>query len=204
MLTKVPLDKNTIDIGAYLESVLLSNTCKHDLFVLEQQNFFKNHIPEFQKLKSVPQNKQNSSNALHHSILVASNVQNIPELKWASLLHDIGKIQYKMKIDGSYEFNNHEYIGATISKQILRRFKIHKAGDICHLIRYHSHPLDYQRQPNWKLSTIKNFYAKHGHLSFWLIDLAIADKISSSGQSFYLEPLYKLKTTLQEIYGAGS
>jgi poly(A) polymerase len=193
---------NFKDIALTVEQALLAENCKQELFKLEQKNFFAHHIPEIHKLQSVPQNKQRSSNALHHSILVATNVQNIPELKWAAFLHDIGKIQYKISADGSFEFFNHEYNGSKIAKQILKRLQISKSGDICHLIRYHSHPLDYQRQPNWKLSTIKNFYEKHRHLSFWLIDLAIADKIASSGQSTYLEPLYKLKTTLEEMsYG---
>jgi hypothetical protein len=72
-------------------------------------------------------------------------------------------------------------------------------GDICHLVRYHSHPLDYQRQPNWKMSTVKRFCETHGALSAMLVDLAIADKISSSSNSEYLEELYKLRKMVEEI-----
>jgi len=186
-------------VGQALERILLSDNCKQTLFMLDQRHFFDTFLPELAALKKVPQTKQNSTNAFHHSLLVASSVPKNRVVKWAALLHDIGKANYKVNHDGSLWFRNHEYEGAMDAKHILKRMKIHEGGNICKLVRYHSHPLDYQRQPNWKKETIQNFCDKHKDLATSLVDLAIADKISSSSNPDYLESLYHLKITVEEI-----
>ena len=190
-------------MGEALERVLLDNRCSELLFMLDQHHFFDIFIPELAALKKVPQHKHNSSNALHHSILVAKNVQDVPILKWAALLHDIGKAKYKTDASGKMYFRNHEYNGSLDARGLLKRMSVSNKGDICRLIRYHSHPLDYQRQPNWKMSTVKRFCDKHEHLSTMLVDLAIADKISSASKSEYLEDLYKLRKMVEEIQYVG-
>jgi poly(A) polymerase len=186
-------------VGKQLEEVLIGSDPKQTLFELDSKGFFQIFIPELHKLKSVPQHKQNSQDAFHHSILVVHHASSDRIVKWAALLHDVGKSNYKVNFDGSLQFRHHEYEGSVIARDILGRFKISKPGEICKLVRYHSHPLDYQRQPNWKIATVKNFCEKYQELAPHLVDLAIADKISSSSNSLYLEELYKLKIMVEEI-----
>jgi putative nucleotidyltransferase with HDIG domain len=186
-------------IGGKLQEILLAPNCKELLFNLDNCGFFDAIIPELADLKKVPQHKQNSRNALHHSVLVVQNVPDNPVLKWAALLHDIGKIYYKVNSDGTLNFRNHEFTGAKLSKGILKRMKIKNSGDICRLVQFHSHPLDYQRQPNWRNDTVRKFVDKYNHLASLLVDLAISDKIASSGKSEYLEPLYALRHMIGEI-----
>jgi poly(A) polymerase len=186
-------------LGASLQEIMLAPNCKETLFHLDNARFFNTMIPELSELRQVPQHKQHSKDAFHHSVLVATYVPDHPVLKWAALFHDIGKIHYRTNSDGSLNFLGHESYGAKLAKGIFKRMKIKQAGDICRLIQFHSHPLDYQRQPNWRNETVKRFVDKYEHLSGFLIDLAIADKIASSGQSDYLEPLYTLRHMVAEI-----
>lgn len=186
-------------IGESFSRALLSDQVEDKLFTLSRTIFFSIFIPELSDLEKVPQHKQKSKNALHHSLVVATKVTDNPILRWAALLHDIGKGQYKTDVQGKVSFRNHEHIGSVNAKGLLKRLSIPNKGDICKLIRYHSHPLDYQRQPNWKMSTVKRFCEKHEHLSVMLIDLAIADKIASSSQSDYLEDLYELRKMVEDI-----
>lgn len=182
------------------QRILLNADKKGAIFDFAQTRFFEIFIPELNELKKVPQNKQNSDNAFHHSLMVVSNVVANPVLKWAALLHDIGKTKGETDITGNIvSFRNHEYESFLLAKNILKRSKIGNKSDISYLVRFHSHPLDYQRQPNWKMSTIKRFCEKHGSLSIMLIDLAIADKISSSSKAEYLEQLYELRKMVGEI-----
>jgi len=194
-------DRGTLKVlGAALEFKLCEEEKPSELLHhLSDVGFFAKFIPELEDLNKVPQHKQNSSNAFHHSLVVCNNVVRKPMMRWAALFHDIGKSRFKTRADGSLDFRNHEYEGSEITRNILKRFKVRGAGNICTLIRFHSHPLDYQRQPNWKITTVKRFCEKHGELALPLIDLAIADKIASSSQSAYLEPLYNLRIMVEEI-----
>lgn len=188
-----------VEVGRQFNEKLLQDKSYHDLDLLDQVGFFKIFMPELHALKNIPQTKQNSKDAFHHSLTVVQHVMCNPILKWAALLHDIGKAHFRTSANGSFDFRGHEFNGAKLAKGLLRRMDIKGSGDIYKLIQFHTHPLDYQRQPNWKLETVKNFVNKYEHLAQPLIDLAIADKISSSSKSEYLEELYKLKNMVQEI-----
>jgi len=188
-----------IKIGEKFTGILLQENSYHDLDVLDQIGFFPIFIPELNALKNIPQTKQNSKDAFHHSLTAVQHVIPSQTLKWAALLHDIGKAHFRTTAKGEFDFRGHEFNGAKLAKGILRRMDIRGSADIYKLIQFHTHPLDYQRQPNWKLETVKNFIHKYEHLAKPLIDLAIADKISSSSKSEYLEELYKLKNIVDEI-----
>lgn len=63
-----------------------------------------------------------------------------PLVKFATLLHDIGKVDtYKVASDGNVTFYNHEVVGASIAKQICRRFNFSndQLNKIYRLIRWH-------------------------------------------------------------------
>jgi len=63
-----------------------------------------------------------------------------PLVKFATLLHDIGKVDtYKVASDGNVTFYNHEVVGANIAKGISRRFNLsnEQANKIYRLIRWH-------------------------------------------------------------------
>lgn len=191
--------KELIAVAHSFEQILIQEDSKPKLFHLDDLGFFEVFLPEIYALKKIPQSKQNSKNAFHHSLTIVDLVESDPMLRWAALLHDIGKANFSYREDGSLDFRNHEYEGFKLARNIVKRYKISRAGDICTLVRYHTHPLDYQRQPNWKMTTVKNFADKYGELAGALVDLAIADKMASSSNPMYLEDLYKLKTMVREV-----
>jgi len=188
-----------VEIGSKITGVLMGPNCKASLLRLDQLGLFNIFIPELTALKKIPQNKQNSKDAFTHSLIVADQIKADPMLKWAALLHDIGKAHYRTNPNGGFDFRGHEFNGAKLAKGILKRMKVSHSGDIYKLVQFHTHPLDYQRQPNWKMTTVNKFVEKYEHLSQPLVDLAIADKIASSNKADYLEELYKLKQMIEEI-----
>ena len=63
-----------------------------------------------------------------------------PLVKFATLLHDIGKVDtYKIAKDGNVTFYNHEVVGANVAKQICRRFNLsnEQTNKVYNLIRWH-------------------------------------------------------------------
>lgn len=186
-------------IGVQFTRLLCDKECFDNLLRLNQLEFFEIFIPELADLKGIPQHKQESKDAFYHSILVASKINYTPMLRWAGLLHDIGKANYTRGPKGELDFRGHEFHGSKLARGILKRMKIKQVGDICRLVQFHTHPLDYQRQPNWRTETIVKFADKYEHLAISLIDLAIADKIASSNNGNYLEPLYELRVMIEDI-----
>lgn len=65
---------------------------------------------------------------------------NDPLVKFATLLHDIGKVDtYKIAKDGNVTFYNHEVVGAHIAKQICKRFNLSndQTNKVFNLVRWH-------------------------------------------------------------------
>src|SRR3989304_5819403 len=81
-------------IGNIFTDILLRENPYINLLNLNQLGFFQIFIPELHSLKSIPQTKQNSKDAFHHSITAVQHVAKNHILRWAILLHDIGKSHY--------------------------------------------------------------------------------------------------------------
>ena len=77
-----------------------------------------------------------------HSLFAVKNADTITDntlLKFACLLHDIGKVETKKIIDDHTTFHKHEFVGALLTKQIMERLKFSTADIkyVTTLVRYH-------------------------------------------------------------------
>lgn len=86
-------------------------------------------IPEFSAMIGVEQGNYHHLDVWNHTLLVLKNVIRFdPEadlnVRWAALLHDVGKPKTRIKDDeGRTRFFGHEGVGAILAEQILRRLK---------------------------------------------------------------------------------
>lgn len=104
-----------------------------------------------------------------------------PNVRLASLFHDIGKPAAKKIIDGNITFYNHERIGSKLTQQILTRLKYPNAviDDVCHLINEHM----FNYESNWTVPAVRRFIIRVGqdHLED-LFDLRLADMYGMHNQ----------------------
>ncbi|WGS82468.1 MAG: HD domain-containing protein [Candidatus Karelsulcia muelleri] len=84
----------------------------------------------------------------YHTLKVVDNISNYSNnlwLKWAALLHDIGKyLTKKYRSNIGWTFYSHELIGAKMIDSIFKRLKFHKKKNIKYIkniMKYSSRPI---------------------------------------------------------------
>ncbi|MDZ4183259.1 MAG: HDIG domain-containing protein, partial [Candidatus Cloacimonadaceae bacterium] len=97
-------------------------------------------LPELQALVGLRQNRFHHLDAWYHTLEVLRNTEDIPNLRMAALLHDIGKaITASIGDRGNIHFYHHQSVGARMAREILSRLRIHRsdAADIVFAIEKH-------------------------------------------------------------------
>ena len=109
------------------------------LFV--ESELSKEILPELNDILNIEQPKEyHIKDVFEHTISVIKNVpKDMVDLRWAALLHDIGKSKTMKIIDGSIHFYRHEYIGASMAENILKRMKCsnEKINYIVGMVEFH-------------------------------------------------------------------
>lgn len=100
-------------------------------------------MPELQKLRHTEQSPDYHSegDALTHSLLCLKQLHpeaNI-ELRWATLLHDLGKAETILHGDSHISFHGHAELGTKLARDICKRLKFSKKATekICWLVEQH-------------------------------------------------------------------
>jgi len=103
-----------------------------------------------------------------------------PEVRWAALLHDIGKVPTRtFTPDGGVHFHRHSEVGARMFEDVSRRFGFERPlkQKIKFLILHHLRPNQYE--PSWTDGAVRRFDRElQEHLTD-LLDLSRADITSA-------------------------
>lgn len=109
--------------------ILLSTRPEYGIDILEKTGLLKTFLPELCALKGVEeQNGQRHKDNFYHTLEVlrklSSNTTNL-WLRWAALLHDIGKPRTK-KFDPAtgWTFHGHDFVGAKMVATIFKRMRL--------------------------------------------------------------------------------
>jgi len=103
-----------------------------------------------------------------------------PVVRWAALLHDIGKVKTRtFTDDGGVHFHRHSEVGARMFEEVQRRFRFDKAlkQEIKWLILHHLRPNQYE--PGWTDSAVRRFDRELNENLQNLLDLSRADITSA-------------------------
>lgn len=129
--------------------ILLSNKPSTGIFYLYKIGLLSIILPELINLKGIEKKKQftHKDNFLH-TLEVVDNISistNKIWLRWAALLHDIGKSITKKYIPNfGWTFHSHELIGSKMITSIFERLKLPKKKYIKYvkkIIKYSSRPI---------------------------------------------------------------
>ncbi|MEW6770066.1 MAG: CCA tRNA nucleotidyltransferase [Bacillota bacterium] len=97
-------------------------------------------LPEVVNLHDVAQGKRHCLDAFGHTMLVLNHVPSELHLRWAALLHDIGKaLTLTVGADGEIHFYGHEHVGAEMAGRVLERlrFPVQFRERVVHVIKQH-------------------------------------------------------------------
>lgn len=112
-----------------LQKIILSDKPSKGFKLLEQTHLLEIIFPELQSMKGVDSidGKQHKDN-FYHTLMVLDNISlktNNVWLRWAAILHDIGKPRTKKYIpELGWTFHGHDFIGSKMVPDIFRRMKL--------------------------------------------------------------------------------
>jgi poly(A) polymerase len=114
----------------------------------------------------------------HTKLVVLQSVPN-PIVRWAALLHDIGKVRTRVMLpDGKVTFHRHAEVGARMWEPIAKRLAFDKPErhQIRFLILHHLRANAYE--PGWTDAAVRRFDHEMGEHLDDLLDLSCADVTS--------------------------
>lgn len=128
--------------------IILSQKPSVSLLLLNEIGLLSILLPEITYLKEFEEKEGSShKNNFYHSLVVLENVSeesNSLWLRWAALLHDIGKSITKKYITGTgWSFYYHEYIGARLIPYLFFRLKF----PLDYIVRYIQKVVQYSSRP---------------------------------------------------------
>jgi tRNA nucleotidyltransferase (CCA-adding enzyme) len=97
-------------------------------------------LPELRPMIGCSQNRHHAWNVWEHALAVVKAVASEPDLRWAALLHDVGKPATRsVDTHGEAHFYGHEAISEKLSVEILSRLKASKAliSGVQALVKHH-------------------------------------------------------------------
>ena len=178
---------NTERISTELDKLLLGVNPVGGVNLTTQTGLSKTILPELGKMQMETDEHYQHKDIYWHSLTVLHQAIKLENegpdliLRWATLLHDIGKpITRKQESSGVVSFHHHEVVG---SKMVQKRMKVLKyskqfIADVSRLVylhlRFHGF-VDIKGNSNWTDSAVRRYVVDAGHLLNKLHKLVRAD-----------------------------
>ncbi len=174
------------------------------LQMMRDTEILQDMIPRFREmfiLSGIPQGKAHYGDIWEHTLDVVMNTNGDSAcLRWAALLHDIGKPSSRtVDEEGNTHFYGHEKIGSDRVNETAESFRFSKKEKKCisFLVKNHMRPVLYSGE--WSDRAVRKLAAESGEYLEPLLDLAQADiaahaePYSSNGAARMAELLERLR-----------
>ena len=156
-------------------------------------------LPELARCYGVPQNRWHAHDVYVHALRTCDHAPAAkPAVRWAALLHDVGKPDTRVERRGEGTFYGHEQVGAELADGLLERLRFPAAerAAIVHLVR--EHMFDYRAQ--WSDAAVRRWVRRVGEEAVAdLFDLRIADMLGNGLKTGFPAQLEPLRRRLERV-----
>ncbi|HEX7021905.1 MAG TPA: HDIG domain-containing protein [Trueperaceae bacterium] len=169
--------------GEELNKLLVLPAAAEGIRLLQELGFLEVYLPELARLHGVTQGGYHHLDALAHSLealrqLLAGFPDASRALRWATLLHDLGKADTRQaETSKVIHFYGHDKLGAMLARRLLQRLRqpAELTRKVEALVRYHMLPLPKNRRE------ARRFVHRRRTLLPELLELMIADREAARG-----------------------
>jgi len=191
-------------VGDELEALLCSPQPAEGLAMLADLGLLVYAAPELEDLRGLPQPpRYHRLDAWEHTRACVALVPGVPVLRWAALLHDIGKAKTFSQDETGIHFARHEDLGAEMAEAMLQRWARPRAlrAGVVALVRHHLLLARYQAE--WTDAAVRRLVRRVGDGWEDLLALTRADQQAGRvGAEAALERLGRLAERVLALGGA--
>ena len=191
-------------VRAELELLMGARKPSTGFEILREAGLLAAWLPELAACRGVPQNRFHAYDVYFHSLYSCDAASpEKPEVRWAALLHDIGKPGTRVERAGEGTFHGHAELGARLADARLTalRFPNDLRERVVHLI--HEHMFDFQE--SWSDAAVRRFVRRVGVENVAdLFDLRMADALGNGTRGPDTRRLEAMAKRIEHVLGASS
>ncbi|MBA3820772.1 MAG: HD domain-containing protein [Deltaproteobacteria bacterium] len=170
------LDVDKLRLRAAMEHVLMGREVDNALEWLQTTGLVRLLFPELEATVDLVQEtgRQHKDVWAHTKQVVRQTVRR-PLVRWAALLHDIGKVPTRTFTPEGVHFHGHAEVGARMFDKVHARFAFPRdeRQAVRFLVKHHLRTNQYSEQ--WTDSAVRRFHREMGPHMVDLLDLSRAD-----------------------------
>lgn len=183
-----------------LIKILTSDKAYEGILLLHDTKLLQYILPEVEEGVGVKQDRHHIHSVFKHNLL---SLKHCPSKDWrvrfAALLHDIGKPKTRKIINGIATFYNHEYVSAKLTDKIMKRlkFSLEDSKKVINLVKHH---MFYYNVGEVTAASVRRLIVKVGKENLKdLIDLRVADRLGSGTPKAMPYKLRHLQYMLEKV-----
>lgn len=183
-----------------LVKILKSNKPSEGILLLHETKLLQYILPELEQGVGVKQDRHHIYPVFTHNVLALKHCPNSDwQVRFAALLHDIGKPKTSKVINGITTFYNHEYVSARLTEKIMKRlkFSLNDKERVVNLVKNH---MFYYNVGEVSAASVRRLIVKVGKDNLQdLIDLRVADRLGSGTPKAMPYKLRHLQYMLEKV-----